>query len=312
MSSSTADELRKIKSLFDDGILTRNEYTQLKETILENSYCFADGTRFSYDREKYQDLLQSSWASIVPELQYNANRLREDHKYYYEKHLYYYNRRVTEVADAYAVAKAVVTGLSPDYLTDEAIDRTISTTQEIASQAANAIGQPESKRNSAINDIIRTNGFELMSDLRIEDLPPQEISLLRTHGVDIELPELDMLFKSVRVRGRRGYNGNANTTEAYPENVFERAEQILSNVKKRKSKIENDELKESPKPPRKFFKGIRNVLIGSVLVIVDVGGALGWPPFNVEGWGSSALSSIIGGVGVALDGVGEIWHDSKQ
>ena len=160
-------------------------------------------------------------------------------------------------------------------------------------------------------DVFDDYYMEIVEGMKIEDMPAQELEVLRRLGSEDPEAELTALIYLVRSRSRSsrqlGYNIRVS-------NHLQEAEKILEHHCKEIAKLmetNNAKLMETNKKQlvksRRWFKGLGQIAQGSALSVANVWLATGTSPFPVAvetaTWGS--LVSSVTGVGMVLNGIGE-------
>ena len=152
-------------------------------------------------------------------------------------------------------------------------------------------------------DVFDDYYMEIVEGMKIEDMPAQELEVLRRLGSEDPETELTALIYLVRSRSRSsrqlGYNIRVS-------NHLQEAEKILEHHWREIAKLRETNKKQLVKS-RRWFKGLGQIAQGSALSVANVWLAIGTSPFPVAvetaTWGS--LVSSVTGVGMVLNGIDE-------
>ena len=260
-------------------------------------------------REHVEDM-QSLWEDVAPELE---ARWRSSHQHGWHRHSPFWEEewesRRSRTSAAYATAKAIEAGMEPRALTDEALTWTVDASIALARDANHLVGSTEEQGNSELATRLRADGRRIALSLRADDLPEEEVAVLRAMGVGTTEAELHDFFRRVRARARVPRDERYTHADVHEGDVFRRAVgELESALPGRTAPGSDSEEKAKPRPARQFFSGVRKVIFGSALVVGDVGLAFGFPsplfPSPDHGW--ATLGSIVGGVDIGIDGVGDL------
>ena len=226
MASSIVDELRKLKALLDDGILSQEEYNLLKNRLI-NSYDSTYSHQLVSESIKgHEKRLDALWDLVLSEVKYPYGLHKG--QYFHPESMFYERQKV---ADAYAISTAIsLQGLSPENFTNDAIIKTIETTDDLVLHANSLVGQSENSDYPSIGEVLAEDGFRLMEELQVEDLSPMEISKLNNaYGIDLSPDEFNLLLENVRRRGRKEHKNN----DTAPHMVFIKARKSIRSGNKK-------------------------------------------------------------------------------
>jgi hypothetical protein len=144
---------------------------------------------------------------------------------------------------------------------------------------------------------------EIVSHMRLEDMPPEEVEIFRRLGSDDPETELRAQIFLARSRAHELPRRDAEIR------LSDQLRQIEHDLEKQGEnfKLLMKEHKGPKEPMRRWFKSLGKIAQGSALSIANVALAVGILPFPVAAetatWG--ALVSSATGVGMILGGVGE-------
>lgn len=266
----------------------------------------------SNKRMSRRELLQAVWQDVREELEDRHIQHQQDWELFDIPPTGYRAWgpivRRERVKNAYTTARAVENGMPVKHLSEEAILATAHTASSMAQQAHELVGDTELTRYLQAD---RSNS--ILSQLNTKDLPPEEIEVLGALGVRSSKEELAEAFRRTRIRAQtpQVWRRDGDVSES---NVFNQARTLLDEEFFSETH-ETSELKLTfpARLRRRYFKGIRKVILGSALVVGDLGLAFGWPPGMFpepnHGWGT--LTSIIGGIDLGMDGVGDLLHGDR-
>jgi len=149
---------------------------------------------------------------------------------------------------------------------------------------------------------------EIIAGLDIDDFPEEEYDMLKDFGFHNPKSDLQGIIYLLKIRHKNDVSWQKEKIQVSRE--LERTVEILSSAKKdfKTSNEEKDTIVEPPKKSRRWFKGLGKIGQGAAISIGDICLAAGILKFPVspetQTWG--ALVSATTGVGMVLDGIGEI------
>ena len=257
-------------------------------------------------RKKLYRRLASSAEAVSHELEARW-RQRSMHFRHFPDECFWYTKRTRE---AYITAKAVVDGMPPESLTDQAILEVLEGANSIAESAGELVGGSKQEGHSAVSTTINADLPTVAQRIKASDLPEFEVAVLRAQGAMLTKKDLKRLLHNLNVGAETGvlddwlaereFRGAANT--------FREATMILTGEIKRRREAERTKETADKQKSRLgvgFFSGIAMVITGAAGVIGDVVYAFG-PPFLVpspHGFDEATYASVVAGVAIAAQGV---------
>ena len=153
---------------------------------------------------------------------------------------------------------------------------------------------------------------EIVAGLDIADFPEQEFQMLRDFG--FHDPKVDLQGLVVLIKMRQKESVVRQKEGLHVSRKLEQTVEILGSAQeafdkgKEEDEEEDKEKSGRPKKPRRWFKGLGKIGQGAAMSIGDICLAAGIFKFPVspetQTWG--AIVSATAGVGMILDGVGEL------
>lgn len=192
---------------------------------------------------------------------------------------------------------------------DESIYRTFNI--NALREAVEAVEQAVRRSTRGLREIGLLDAFdnyfdEILDGLDIDDFPEEEYELLRSIGFQNPKSDLQGIIYLLKVRHRE-WLLRRNLKRCVSSELKSATELLESAVKD--LKIEDQKtIVEQPKKSRRWFKGLGKIGRGAGVSIGDICLAAGILKFPVspetQTWG--AVVSTTAGVGMILDGIGEL------
>jgi len=236
--------------------------------------------------------LESIWDSVSDEMEKRWNSIES--QYTFVPHMFMVQQK-EEIGFAYSVVTALANGLPPATLNTSVYDTTLERVIIVAGDADALIGPSSSDGNEVRLTRLETAQSIITRNLRFRDMPRNEIPLLGEYGIDLSPQELKQIIRSIRAKSK------LSDEKVHPyQGTFSEARMML----REEMNSPKDTIANRHWPTRKFFTGVRKVLVGAVSVIADVSAACTWNE-------SGAIASIACGIDYGFDGVENMRKDYR-
>jgi len=157
---------------------------------------------------------------------------------------------------------------------------------------------------SGFMEVIDSHYDEIVSGMKLEHMPPQEIETMRCLGSNNPETELSALISIVKSKQKSQHSYKYNELQ-----VSQQLKNLEQKLEQQEKQLENNLSKnqDKQKKTRRWFKGLGQIAQGSALSIANVGLAMGaiTVPVAAETASWGAIVSSITGVGMVLNGIGE-------
>lgn len=157
-------------------------------------------------------------------------------------------------------------------------------------------------------DAFEDHAQQILSGLQPQHLPDIDKDVLRESGSinpDVELRAMVLRAKAVDLRVQGSRQARVRDQMEHASARLGETEQLFSRDK------DQDSTADTPKLPRRWFKGLGQIAQGAAFSIANVALAVGAVQFPVspetQTWG--ALASVATGIGTILNGIGDLRNE---
>lgn len=156
--------------------------------------------------------------------------------------------------------------------------------------------------DTGFSDALDDHFDEIIDGIEPEDMPVEELEILRQLGSTNPRGELLGMLSVVKARQKRRRHHNELSVSQELKHISQRLDQLDA---KFRPQVEGEK---PAQKPRKWFKGLGEMMSGVGLTVADIGLAAGLLPLPVAGQTATvgALASAATGVGMIFKGIGEL------
>jgi hypothetical protein len=237
---------------------------------------------------------------IASKLRHSARRWHPEKIEYRYEQLFRASRTVRYIEDIGTEDTDVSTVLTREHLK--------STLEEI--RGAHRQFNEHVIRDSGIVDVLEVHMIDILSELQVSDLPPEDIEALRRAGSTDPEAELRVRIRRIRThfsRVERRYQ-HMSLSSCITEATQQLDQKIEALDEKKSNPLRMSADLPDPQVKKKWFKGIGSIARGTVLTGVDISLLAGWwaVPLSPDTTIVGGIASIVTGLGDIAIGVGEL------